>query len=142
MTKLSKHFYLIEWERSNIAGKLGIDNSAPAWAIPNMRFMSVEVLDPIREEFGAFTIGPNNSGWRCPELNDAVDGVENSFHQFGLGVDIEVAGVSNEVLGRWAYEHLPTFDKVILENHIPGLPSSGWVHIQAYPLNTRKFIRL
>jgi len=142
MTKLSEYFWLVEWERSHTAARLGIDNTAPAWVIPNLRFMSVNVLDPIRVEFGPFTLGPGNSGWRCPELNEAVGGVVDSFHQYGFAGDISVRGVPNPVLAKWAYENLPIYDKVILENHTPGDPSSGWVHIQAYPINRRRFITL
>lgn len=44
-------------------------------------------LDEIREGYGKPII--INSGYRSPELNKAVGGVVQSYHQKGLAVDIK-----------------------------------------------------
>ncbi len=123
--QLSKYFTLREMTRSNTATRLGISNQPTPEHIEAMRGLAVNILDPTREKFGAFTV---SSGYRSPALNRAVGGSRTSQHSQGEAADIEVAGVSNRVLARWIRDNLD-FDQVILEFHNSADPNSGWVHV-------------
>lgn len=124
--KLSPHFTLGELIRSATADREGIDNTPPAEYIPKLRRLCVEILEPVRAQFGK-PFAPN-SGYRGVELNKAVGGSERSQHCKAEAVDIEVRGVSNYDLAVWIRDNLK-YDQVILENYRPGEPNSGWVHV-------------
>ena len=83
-----KHFTIKELCRSATAERLGIDNTPPRSAVTALHELVDHVLDPLREAWG----GPIhvNSGYRCPELNRAVDGTPYSQHQRGEAADITV----------------------------------------------------
>ena len=87
-----KYFTIAELCRSATARRLGIDNTPPASAVKAMTVLVDEVLDPLREAWG----GPIrvNSGYRCPELNEAVGGTPTSQHQRGEAADITVGSRS------------------------------------------------
>jgi len=53
---------------------------------------------------------------------------ERKSHPKGMAVDIEIAGISNDVLFDWIKEHLE-FDQLIREFPQPSDPTSGWVHM-------------
>ena len=81
--KLSKHFSLSEFISSNTAERLGIDNVPKDKAvIENLRNLCLEILQPLRDYVGAPV--HINSGYRCPELNDAVGGVLNFCFRLSL----------------------------------------------------------
>jgi len=124
--KLSEHFTLGELIRSETADRLGIDNMPPAEIIPKLKHLCVEILEPIRQHYGK-PFRPN-SGYRSPEVNQAVGSSTTSQHCKGEAVDIEIPGVSNYELAVWIRDNL-TFDQVILECYRPGEPNSGWVHV-------------
>ena len=52
------------------------------------------VLDPIREHWGLPI--RVTSGYRCPELNEEVGGVEDSWHMDGCAADITALGINEE----------------------------------------------
>lgn len=87
-----KYFTIAELCRSATAQRLGIDNTPPASAVKALTVLVDEVLDPLREAWG----GPIrvNSGYRCPELNEAVGGTPTSQHQRGEAADITVGSRS------------------------------------------------
>lgn len=81
-----KYFTIKELCTSATATKLGIKNE-PTWLQRNnLRFLVNNVLDPIREKWGAPVIV--NSGYRCPLVNQAVSGAWNSQHMRGQAADI------------------------------------------------------
>ena len=85
--RLSKNFSLSEFERSETAERLGIDNSIPNEAQLNLRTLCVKVLQPLRDLYGKpLTI---SSGYRCEELNRAVGGVPTSQHRLGEASDVQ-----------------------------------------------------
>ena len=47
--RLSNNFKLEEFERSNTAGQLGIDNTAPREAIDNLSRLCTLLLQPLRD---------------------------------------------------------------------------------------------
>lgn len=84
--RLTPHFTLQEFERSNTAELLGIDNTIPKDIIPNIRKLCNEILEPLREYAGEPI--HINSGYRCPRLNMELGGAPHSYHQQGRAVDI------------------------------------------------------
>lgn len=91
--RLSEHFTLQEFLKSDTAKKNGIENSLDyenslhdAQVVFNLMRLCQLVLEPLRAHFGKAI--PINSGYRCAELNKAVGGVENSLHLQGRAADI------------------------------------------------------
>lgn len=81
-----KYFSFKEFTRSNTAERLNIHNN-PTWEIKFRIIDLVEnVLDPAREYIGIPIY--ITSGYRCPELNKIIGGVQNSQHQKGEAADI------------------------------------------------------
>jgi len=123
--QLSKNFTMAEFIKSDTATKLGIDNTPEGEHLENAKALFENVVQKVRDHFGPTVI---NSGYRCPELNEAVRGSKTSQHCHGEAADIEVPGVANGDLAQWIVDNLD-FDQVILEFYTPGQPSSGWVHV-------------
>ena len=81
-----KYFSLGEFSHSDTAVSLGIDNTIPAECVAKIEHLVHCVLDPLREHWGLPI--RVTSGYRCPELNDEVGGVEDSYHMEGCAADI------------------------------------------------------
>ena len=89
-----KYFKMKEFSHSDTAVSLGIDNTIPKECVRNIEHLVHCVLDPIRERWGLpIRI---TSGYRCPELNDEVGGVEDSYHMEGCAADITAIGNDEE----------------------------------------------
>jgi hypothetical protein len=123
--QLSKNFTMAEFIKSDTANRLGIDNTPQGEHLENAKELFENVVQKVRDHFGPTVL---NSGYRCPELNEAVRGSKTSQHCHGEAADIEVPGVANGELAQWIVDNLD-FDQVILEFYTPGEPSSGWVHV-------------
>lgn len=80
------HFTIAELTRSATAQRLGIENTPTADIIANMQRLIDVVLDPARRLLGNPIFV--NSGYRCPILNEAVGGVERSYHLHGRAADL------------------------------------------------------
>ena len=89
-----KYFSLSELTHSDTAVSVRIDNTPTAAAVPLMVELIDRVLDPIREQWGLPI--RVTSGYRCPELNDWVGGVEDSWHMQGCAADITALGINEE----------------------------------------------
>lgn len=83
---LSKNFTLEELTFSSTAMRRKIENTPTNLQIENIRRLCVEILQPVRDRLGA----PIHvtSGFRCPALNRAVGGAQNSQHLRGEAADI------------------------------------------------------
>lgn len=134
--RLSKNFTLKEFTKSQTAERRGIDNTPNDEHLENAGFLFDNVVQKVRDHFGPTTI---NSGYRGPELNEAVGGSKKSQHCHGQAADIEVPGVSNYEVAKWITENCD-FDQVILEFYTPGIPDSGWVHVSYNKEGNRKSI--
>lgn len=86
--KLTDHFMLSEFERSETATKCGIDNRVPSQYVPALQNLCKQVLEPLRAYVGKPIV--ITSGYRCPELNVKVGGVYASQHTFGLAADLQL----------------------------------------------------
>lgn len=93
---VSKNFRWHEFFSSETARLLGVLNEpSDADVYRNIAYLVHYVLQPLRERCGAIKI---NSGYRCKTLNEAVDGVSNSYHLYGRAADIVPLSVSLSVL--------------------------------------------
>lgn len=85
--KISKNFSLQEFEKSDTAIRLGIDNKIKSEEIKdNIKELVENILQPLRDTLGQPLF--INSGYRCIQLNKAVGGVPTSQHCLGQASDI------------------------------------------------------
>ena len=87
---LSPHFCLDEFTKSSTAIKHGIQNNPPQEAVENLRRLSANTLEPLREELGLPVV--ITSGFRTKALNDLLaHSSERSQHMQGQAADFYVA---------------------------------------------------
>ena len=132
--QLSKHFKLEEFEKSMTATRKGINNKAGSGEIKNLTDLCYEVLEPVRAKFDKPII--ITSGYRSPELCEAIGSKATSQHTKGQAVDFEIAGVNNLAIGLWLTNNV-NFDQYIQE-YYDGTPSSGWCHVSYVEGSNRK----
>lgn len=117
-----KYFTISELCKSSVAEEKNINNSPDQKITKNLELLINNILDPLRDMYGKPIIV--NSGYRSPELNKAVGGVETSQHVQGLAADItggsqrENKFLFNAIIGL----ELP-FDQVIDEKNY------SWIHV-------------
>ena len=88
---LSENFTYKEFEESETADKLGIDNTIKRDLIRNnIKELVFHILQPLRDKFNVPI--HINSGYRCLKLNAAIGGVPSSQHVMGQAADIIVEG--------------------------------------------------
>ena len=134
--RLSKNFTLAEFTKSQTATRRGIDNTPEGEHLEAAKELFENVVQKVRDKFGLTVI---NSGYRGPELNEAVGGSSKSQHCKGEAADIECPGNSNYDVAKWIEDNLD-FDQLILEFYTPGIPDSGWVHVSYKPEGNRKSV--
>lgn len=125
-----KYFTIQEFERSDTARRLGIDNTMPQTVKANVAELVATVLDPLRQAWGKpLTI---TSGYRCPALNRAVGGVKNSHHCRGMAADITTGNsLDNRRLFALVQQLNLPFTQLIGENNF------AWLHISYDPADLR-----
>ena len=133
--QLSKNFSLRELTRSQTAIRKGIKNEPDQEQLMNLVALTVKILQPCRDKFGAISI---NSGLRVLELNKAIGSGDKSQHIKGEAADFETYSISNAELAEWIKNNR-CFDQLILE--YPGKdPRDGWVHCSYNLMGNRKKI--
>jgi zinc D-Ala-D-Ala carboxypeptidase len=82
--QLTEHFGLEELTNSDVAERLGIDNTPSLDTVARLTTLAMGL-----EKVRAFLGGPLliSSGYRCPALNKAVGGARNSAHLDGYAAD-------------------------------------------------------
>ena len=133
--QLSKHFTLEEFEKSQTATRKGISNKAGSGEIKNLTDLCYGILEPVRAKFEKPII--ITSGYRSPELCEAIGSKATSQHTKGEAVDFEIAGISNLQVALWIQNNTD-FDQLILEFWKDGEPNSGWVHCSFKEGSNRK----
>lgn len=120
---LSIHFTLEEFTLSQTAVRRGIKNDPPPEVIDNLRRLA-RVMENVRTLLGSPVL--ISSGYRSPELNEAVGGSKKSAHCRGLAADFTCPGYGTprEVALAIVRSEL-IYDQVILEGAGPG----AWVHL-------------
>ena len=110
--QLSKHFTLEEFEKSQTATRKGITNKAGSGEIKNLTDLCYEVLEPVRAKFDKPII--ITSGYRSPELCEAIGSKATSQHSKGEAVDFELHNISNLQVALWIQNNC-NFVQLILE---------------------------
>lgn len=122
---LSPHFLLSELLASTTASRGGIPNQPTGRDEANLTRLCVELLEPIRAEFGAIHV---NSGLRKPAVNKAVGGSDTSAHCFGWAGDVVPKRAKRRDVMAWLIEEQARkelkYDQVIFE--------LTWVHIALF----------
>lgn len=122
--KLTEHFTLSEFVRSDTATNRHIDNTPTTGAVDNLRALCRNVLEPARVAFGEPIY--ITSGYRCPTLNKAVGGKPTSQHLRGEAADLQVRGIDNlRKLYRLIKDH-GVFDQLLYETNKAG---AKWIHV-------------
>ena len=123
--KLTNNFSLSEMTRSQTATRRGINNNPSEDHMNNLKELCEKVSQPVRDHFKK--VVSVSSGYRSPELCEAIGSSKTSQHAKGQAADFEIYGVSNAELVKWISDNCQ-FDQMILEFHNLDEPNSGWVH--------------
>jgi zinc D-Ala-D-Ala carboxypeptidase len=117
---LTTNFSLEEMTFSSVALRLGVSNAPGLVEIANLKRVAV-LMETIRRLLDDRPIVVH-SGYRSPELNDAIGGVETSAHCHGLACDFTCPdfGAPAQVALTIFNAHTE-YDQLILEY--------GWVHV-------------
>lgn len=95
-----KHFNLSEFFQSSTAAKNGIKNEPSsdekATIVRNINLLVDNVLDPVRDMVNAPIV--ITSGYRSPQVNRLVGGVDNSQHMSGCAADFHVMGFNPSMM--------------------------------------------
>ena len=135
--KLSEHFALAEFTRSESAKRHGVSNEPTPEHLENLKVLCEKVLEPIRVKFGPINI---SSGYRSKALNHYIGGSLNSQHCEAKAADIDMDGmgsVSNTEIFNYIKDSLD-FDQMIWEFGDNNKPD--WVHVSYNGAKNRKQI--
>ena len=121
--KLTAHFDLSEFTRSESAKREGLDNTPTAEHLQNLKVLCEKVLEPIRLKYGSINI---SSGYRGKMLNHFIGGSVNSDHCVGRAADIDMddsgSGVTNKEIFEYIKDNLE-IDQLINEFNY------SWIHV-------------
>ena len=130
---MKSYFTIEELCYSDTAKQQGIDNTPPDNIKEHLKKL-IEFLNPLREAWGsAIRI---NSGYRCPELNQAVGGVSTSAHVEGWAVDMYPINNKFEEFKQFIIDYLKdkVFDQCIQESN----GKIKWIHFGLYSKNRQR----
>jgi len=118
--KISEHFTLEELCFSEAAARLGLENAPGPIVVRNLGLVAA-TMEKIRVLLGGRPITVH-SGYRSPQVNQAVGGVAASAHCLGLACDFVCTefGTPYEVALAVLNSDIE-YDQLILEY--------GWVHV-------------
>lgn len=115
LSALSRHFSLAELSVT----RTGHDNTPPGPAVEHLIRLCEEILEPIRDEWGAVKI---YSGYRSEKVNSAVGGAADSAHRTGDAADFDTGRDLVSVF-RWIMRGGLPIGQVIL------YPSRDFIHV-------------
>jgi len=121
--KLTAHFDLSEFTRSESAKREGLDNTPTSEHLENLKVLCEKVLEPIRLKYGSINI---SSGYRGKMLNHFIGGSVNSDHCVGRAADIDMDDVGTGVTNKEIFDYIKDnleFDQLINEFNY------AWVHV-------------
>lgn len=133
---LTEHFTLEEMTRSATASRLHIDNKPNETIIEHLHYLCSKVLEPARRE--ACTPFLITSGYRCPALNKAVGGKNNSYHLQGFAADIAAHNIREAFALARIILKQPACDLVIVETQ----KGNVWLHVQTSVNPRRQLLTL
>ncbi len=120
--RLTAHFTLAEFTRSESAKRHGVSNQPTPEHIENIKILCERVLEPIRMKFGPLIL---SSGYRSKVLNHYIGGSLKSQHCEGKAADIDMDGVDG-VTNKEIFEYIKNeleFDQLINEFNY------SWIHV-------------
>lgn len=132
-----KYFTIPELTKSATASRRKIDNTPSATVIANLTALVDNILDPLREAWGAPIIV--TSGYRCVRLNAAVGGVKTSQHTLGQAADIRTVSdkpADNKRLFDLIVKLGLPYDQLIDEY------GYNWVHVSYSSRNRRQILHI
>ena len=134
--KLTTHFALSEFTRSESAKREGLDNTPTPEHLENLKTLCEKVLEPIRLKYGSINI---SSGYRGKMLNHFIGGSVSSDHCVGRAADIDMddigTGVTNTEIFNYIKDNLD-YDQLIWEFGTKEKPD--WVHVGYRGKDNRK----
>ena len=138
--RLSQNFTLAELIKSQTAERKSINNNPNEDNIENLQRLCNEILQPVRNYYGK--VVSVSSGFRSPDLCEAIGSSKTSQHASGQAADFEIYGVSNKKLADYIADNLD-FDQLILEYWKPEEPNSGWGHwsFKSADSNRKEYLR-
>ena len=127
-----RYFTLSELTHSDTAVSQRIDNTPLPLQEARLILLVRDVLDPIREHWGLPI--RVTSGYRCPELNEEVGGVEDSYHLEGCAADITAIAPDEETRRLRNVELMSLIRAMHLTGHIALTecylgPKAKYIHI-------------
>lgn len=120
MTDLSQHFTLEELTYSQMALRLGLDNTPGDTERANLIRLCFTLLEPIRTLLGVPV--HVDSGFRSSILNTKVGGAINSAHLEGRAADLVPIGMALETAFNLVRRSGLPLDQVITE-------CNAWIHV-------------
>ena len=130
--RLSPHFTLAEFTRSDKAIELGEPNQPTRAHLSNLQRLAAG-LEKVRAICGDRPV-TITSGYRNPKVNKVVGGVPTSAHALGHAADFRVSGLSPMAAARLIRDSDLVFDQLILET------SRNIVHISFDPRQRRQVL--
>jgi hypothetical protein len=132
--RLSKYFELDEFLASQVATRMGLVIVPTRTIVDNLTALAVRVLDPLRDAIRRPII--ITSGYRPPEVNDAIRGSRNSQHLRGEAADLVVRGMSPDLLAQHLRRLKAPVDQCIVE-------FGQWLHVShsLYGDNRGEYLR-
>ena len=131
-----KHFNLSEFFQSSTAAKNGIKNEPSfdekATIVRNINLLVDNVLDPVRDMVNTPII--ITSGYRCPQVNRLVGGVDNSQHMLGCAADFHVQGYNHSMM----YEVFLYIFNTLKFDQLIYYPSKNIIHV-SYVENCNRY---
>lgn len=124
-TMLSPHFTLEEMTASQTAAREGIPNNPDGQSLENLSMLA-KTMEKVRTILGNKPI-IISSGYRGPQLNEAIGGSKTSAHMFGLACDFTCPGAGLPVDICRVLE--PHMRELGIDQLINEYPPNGWVHI-------------
>jgi len=123
---MSEHFTIEELTYSDTANALDIDNTPEPEAVANLNILAF-VLEGIRQVCGDHPV-TITSGYRCIALNEAVGGVPDSAHVYGLAADFVIPECGDPLtVCRLIEPHMAELHIDQLINEQGG--GGAWVHV-------------
>lgn len=122
--RLSTHFRLSEFTRSDKATRLGIDNTPSLEVVSNLQHLCDQVLEPLRAHINAPI--HINSGYRSLALNRALKSKDTSQHIRGEAADIRIPSRAVGLQYASFIQSSCVFDQLLLETDSHG---TVWLHV-------------
>jgi Peptidase M15 len=127
--RLSRNFLLSEFHccRGHCAAA-----AVPSAAVPALRRLARQVLQPLREQFGVCRV---HSGYRNAAHNAHVDGASQSYHRYDVRPEAPAADLSFErgSVDEWAQAARQRLQQLGAVGGIGRYHGSGFIHVDLGP---------